>query len=58
MSHQDNANKGSQYIALDKRENLVIIRDNFCKFCIKTCCDPHLNHPNETVQMRGYNIWF
>ena len=26
--------------ALDKREYLVIIRNNFCHFCTKTCCDP------------------
>ena len=45
--------------ALDKREYLVIIRDNFCEFCIKTyVVTPHLNHLQETVQMRGYSIWF
>ena len=28
-------------------------------FCIKTyVVTPHLNHFNETVQMRGHNIWF
>ena len=44
---------------LDKREYLVIIRDNFCKFCIKTfVVTPHLNRLDETVQMRGHNIWF
>ena len=43
--------------ALDKREYLVIIRDSFCKFCIKTyVVTPHLNRPNEAVQMRGHNI--
>ena len=48
-----------EYRALDKREYLVIIRDDFSNFCIKTlCCDPHLNRLNETVQMRGHNIWF
>ena len=29
--------------AVDKREYLVIIRDNFCQFCTKNlpvCCDP------------------
>ena len=37
--------------ALDKREYLVVIRENFCKFCIKTfVVTPHL--------MRGHNIWF
>ena len=44
--------------ALDKRECLVIIiyRDNFC---MKTYdVTPHLNCLNETVQMRGHNIWF
>ena len=45
--------------AVGKREYLVIIRDNFCKFCSKTyVVTPHLNRLNETVQMRGYNIWF
>ena len=39
---------------LDKREYLMIIRDNFCKFCIKT----FVMTPHETVQMRGHNIWF
>ena len=47
------------YKALDKREYLVIIRDNFCQFCTKTyVVTPHLNCLNETVQMRGHNIWF
>ena len=41
------------YRALDKREYLVIIRDNFCLFCIKTyVVTPHLNCLDETVQMR------
>ena len=41
----------------DKREFLVIIRDNFCTFCIKTyVVTPHLNRLDETVQMRGHNI--
>ena len=55
--------------ALNKSEYmyLVIIKDNFCKFCINTYVvtphlnrldDPHLNHLNEMVQMRGHNIWF
>ena len=45
--------------ALDKREYLVIIRDNFCLFCIKTyVVTPHLNRLDKTVQMRGHNIWF
>ena len=45
--------------ALDKREYLVIIRDNFCKFCIKTyVVSPHLSRLDETVQMRGQNKWF
>ena len=44
--------------ALDK-EYLLIIRDIFCKFCIKTyVMTPHLNRVGETVQMRGHNIWF
>ena len=42
---------------LDKREYLVIIRDNFCLFCIKTyVVTPHLNRLDETVQMRDYNM--
>ena len=37
----------------------MVIRDNFCEFCIKTyVVIPHLNRLNETVQMRGHNIWF
>ena len=37
----------------------MIIRDNFCKFCIKTyVVTPHLNRLDETVQMRGHTIWF
>ena len=45
--------------ALDKREYLVIIRDNFCYFCIKTyVVTPHLKCLNEMVQMRGHNIYF
>ena len=45
--------------ALDKREYLVIIRDNFCQFYIKTyVVTPHLNRLIETVQMRGHNIGF
>ena len=32
----------------------MIIKDNFCKFCIKThVVTPYLNHLAETV-----NIWF
>ena len=47
------------YRALDKREYLAIIRDNFCLFCIKTyVVTPHLNCLDETIQMRGHNIWF
>ena len=39
--------------ALDKREYLVIIRDNLCQFCTKTyVVTLHLNHLNETVQMK------
>ena len=45
--------------ALDKREYLVIIRDNFCLFCFESyVVTPHLNRLDETVQMRGHNIWF
>ena len=45
--------------ALDKREYLVIFRNKFCLFCIKTyVLTPHLNRLSETVQMMGHNIWF
>ena len=45
--------------AIDKREYLVIIRDNFCQFYIKTyVVTPHLNRLFKTVQMRGHIIWF
>ena len=45
--------------ALDKKEYLVIITDNFCQFCTKTyVVTSHLNRLDETVQMRGHNIWF
>ena len=45
--------------ALDKREYLVIIRDNFCSFYIKTYgVTIHLNRLDETVQLRSHNIWF
>ena len=45
--------------ALDKREYLVIIKDNFCKFYIKTyVVTPHLNRLVETVHIRGHIIWF
>ena len=45
--------------AVDKLEYLVIIRDNFCSFCIKSyVVTPHLNRLDETVQMRGHKVWF
>ena len=48
--------------ALDMREYLVMIRNNeiiFCKFCIKMdLVNAHLNRLDETVQVRGHNIWF
>ena len=45
--------------ALDKMENLMINRNNFCLFCMKPyVVTPHLNRLNETVQMNGDNIWF
>ena len=52
------------------KEYLLIIRDIFCKFCIKTyAVTSYLNrfdkkiqmkghHLNEMVQMRGHNIRF
>ena len=37
----------------------MIIRDNFCQVCRKVyAVTPHLNRLDETVQMRGHNIWF
>ena len=45
--------------AHDKTKSLVIIRDNFCQFHVKTyVVTPHLNRLDETVQMRGHNIGF
>ena len=45
--------------AVEKREYCMVIRDNFCYFCIKTyVVTPYLNHLVETVQNRGHNIWF
>ena len=45
--------------ALYKRECLMIIRDNFCLFCIKTyVVTPYLNCLDKTVQIKGHNIWF
>ena len=45
--------------APDKREYLVVIGKLFCLFCIKTyIVTPHQNRLDETVQMRGHNIWF
>ena len=47
-------NRLTIYRALDKRECLVIIRDNVCKFCIKTdIVTHHLKRLDETFQMRG-----
>ena len=41
---------------LSKGEYLLIIRDKFCtKSYVVTL---HLNCLDETVQMRGQNIWF
>ena len=37
----------------------MIIRDKFCLCCLKSyVVTPHLNRLNETIQMRGLNIWF
>ena len=46
--------------AVDKREYLVIIWDTFVNFAFKHIyiVTPHLNRLDETVQMRGHNIWF
>ena len=41
--------------ALDKKEYLVIIQDNFYLFCLKTyVVTPHLKHLDGTIQMRGH----
>ena len=46
----------SQFRALDKREYLTI---DFACFSLKPYdVTPHLNHLDETVQMRGHNICF
>ena len=38
---------------------MVIIKDDFCQFCIKTyIVTPHPNRLNEMVLIRGHNIWF
>ena len=37
--------------ALDRRKNLLIIRGNFWKFCIKTCCDPSSEPSQHMVSM-------
>ena len=45
--------------AVENREYWMVIRDNFCYFCIKTyVVTPHQNRLIETVQMRGHNIRF
>ena len=45
--------------ALEKMEYLVISKDNFSYFSSKPyVVTPYLNRLNETVQMRGHNIWF
>ena len=45
--------------ALDKREYLMIIKDNFCYFCIKTyVVTLHRNRLIKSVQMRVHIIWF
>ena len=42
---------------LNKRPYLMIIRDNFFQFFIKTyVVTPHLNHLVETFHIRGHNI--
>ena len=49
-------NVKNRFRALDKGEYLVIIRDNFCKFCKKTyVVTPHLNHLDETVTAYGFD---
>ena len=42
---------------VDKREYVVIIRDNFCYFYINIyVVTSHLNGQDETVHIRGHNI--
>ena len=37
----------------------MITEGHIFLFLIETiCCDPHLNRLDETVQMRGHNIYF
>ena len=51
--------KVSMFRAPDKREYWMIIRDNFSYFSSKPyVVTRHLNRLNETIQMRGHNIWF
>ena len=48
-------------LALDKREYLVIIRDNLCPFCIKpNVVTPHLNRLNKLngSDEGSQHIWF
>ena len=45
--------------AVNKRETLVIIMDNFCLCSIKTyVVTPHLNCLDEAFQIRAHNICF
>ena len=45
--------------ALDKKEYLMIIKDFFSYFSLKLyVMTPHLNHLDETVQMRDHNMCF
>ena len=45
--------------ALDNRKNLMIIRDNFSYFSIKShVVTSHLNHLIETVHMTYHKICF
>ena len=42
--------------ALDKKEYLMIIRDNFLVLHRNIYGDPHLNRLDQMGQMRGHNI--
>ena len=55
----DACKKQGLYRTLDKTEYLVVIRDSFSQFCTKIyVVTPHLICLDETVQMRGHNIFF
>ena len=59
LMHLQTAMAQPRLRALEKRDYLMIIWEIFHKFCIEMfVVTSHLNRLNETVQMRGHNIWF